>query len=141
MVVGKKVMMVIGAMMAITPTADTAVNFRAVRRNIVDDTSAMIMRDMAAVVNDVMNTETDTMVDATMDMSKVTAVDETMTVSDAMNMGKHMIMADTNKATSAPRGTDTATIMGMEDGAMVELMDIDGAMMTRFPIENSNKAF
>lgn len=116
--------------MAMAPTADTAVNFRTVRRNIVDDTSAMIMRDMATVVNDVMNTDTDTdtTVNVTMDMSKV---NETMTASDAMDMGKHMMVADTNKATSAPRGMDTATIMDMEDRAMVEVMDIDGAMMTR----------
>lgn len=130
MVAGKKVLVVIGAMMAMAPTADTAVNFRTVRRNIVDDTSAMIMRDMATVVNDVMNTDTDTdtTVNVTMDMSKV---NETMTASDAMDMGKHMMVADTNKATSAPRGMDTATIMDMEDRAMVEVMDIDGAMMTR----------
>lgn len=130
MVAGKKVLVVIGAMMVMAPTADTAVNFRTVKRNIMDDTSAMIMRDMATVVNDVMNTDTDTdtTVNVTMDMSKV---NETMTASDAMDMGKHMMVADTNKATSAPRGMDTATIMDMENGAMVEVMDIDGAMMTR----------
>lgn len=117
--------------MATAPTTDTAVNFKAARRNIADDTSAMIMSDMATVMNDVMNTETDTMVGLPMDMSKVTAVNETMTASDAMDMGKHMMVADRNKATSAPRGMDTATIMDMEDGVMVEVMDIDGAMMTR----------
>lgn len=128
--------------MAMAPTADTAVNFRTVKRNIMDDTSAMIMRDIATVVNDVMNTETDTTVDVTMNMSKVTAVNETMTASDAIDMGKHMMVVDTNKATSAPRGMDTATIMDMGDGAMVEVMDIDGAMMTSPPppLTNSSQA-
>lgn len=144
------VMVAIGVMIAMAPTAVMAVDSRTVRRSIVGDTSAMITSnpmDMAAVVNDVMNMDTDKTVDVTMDMSRVTAVNETMTVmSDAMDMGKHMMVADTmgtNKATvvvSAPRGMDTATVMDMEDRAMVEVMGINGAMATGTPLTNSSQA-
>lgn len=103
--------------------------------------------DMTAVVNDIKNMDTDTTVDITMDMSRVTTVNETMTaLSDAMDMGKHMMMADTmdtNNAmvvVSAPMGMDTATVMDMEDGAMVEVMGIDGAMATGTPLTNSSRA-
>lgn len=144
------VMVAIRAMIAMAPTAVMALDSRTARRSIVGDTSAMITSnpmDMAAVVNDIKNMDTDTTVDITMDMSRVTTVNETMTaLSDAMDMGKHMMMADTmdtNNAmvvVSAPMGMDTATVMDMEDGAMVEVMGIDGAMATGTPLTNSSRA-
>lgn len=149
MVPDKKVMVAIGAMMVMAPTAVMAVVSRTVRRSIVGDTRALIMSnpmDMATVANDVMNMAMDTTVDVTMYMSKITAVNETMTAaSDAMDMDKHMMVADsmgTNKATvvaSAARGMDIATMMDMEDEAMVEAMveamGIDEAMGVKKPLD------